>query len=127
MKSFYADRKVAIAGGAGFVGTNLIVRLLELGAAVRASIHKKPPQVEDSRIKYVECELTEKKDCLKLVEDVDMVVLHLVMLQSQIVFFDQSQKLPYLIGFGVSVDFLKIHQFRDIGMDEDMVTTVGPG
>lgn len=42
---FFREKNVLVAGGAGFVGTNLILRLLELGANVRATIHQKNPQI----------------------------------------------------------------------------------
>lgn len=37
----FKGKKVLIAGGAGFVGANLIKRLLSLGANVRATLYEK--------------------------------------------------------------------------------------
>jgi len=37
----FKNKKVLIVGGAGFVGVNLINRLLELGADIRATLHIK--------------------------------------------------------------------------------------
>ena len=42
MFEIFRNSKVLVAGGAGFVGVNLIKRLLELGAEVTATLHKKP-------------------------------------------------------------------------------------
>lgn len=39
--NYFKDKKILVAGRAGFVGTNLIKNLLPLGAKVRATIHKK--------------------------------------------------------------------------------------
>jgi len=71
----FKDKKILVAGGAGFVGTNLIDRLLSLGADIRATIHNKPPAIEDGRIEYATCDLMEKKDCQHVAEGVDYVFM----------------------------------------------------
>ena len=71
----FKDKKVLVAGGAGFVGVNLINRLLLLGADVRATIHKKPPVISDDKIEYITCDLMEKEDCRRAAEDVDYVFM----------------------------------------------------
>lgn len=71
----FKDKKILVAGGAGFVGTNLINRLLSLGADIRATIHKKQPTIEDERIEYVACDLVEKEDCRRAAEGVDYVFM----------------------------------------------------
>ena len=76
MTEFYKDKKILICGGAGFIGTNLIKRLLELGAKdVRATIHSNKPRIKDRAIKYISCELTNKKDCLKATKGIDLVFM----------------------------------------------------
>ncbi|MFC1900280.1 NAD-dependent epimerase/dehydratase family protein [Chloroflexota bacterium] len=69
------DAKVLVAGGTGFIGVNLIKRLLDEGASVRATIHRKAPVIPDDRIEYVQCELTSMDDCKKVVEGMDYVFL----------------------------------------------------
>ena len=64
-----------VAGGAGFVGVNLINRLLSLGANVRATIHRKPPVIQDARLEYVTCDLTVMDDCRRVVAGIDHVFL----------------------------------------------------
>jgi GDP-L-fucose synthase len=71
----FENKKILVAGGAGFVGTNLINRLLSLGADIRATVHNKPPQIEDDRIEYVTCDLMEKKDCRQIADRVDYVFM----------------------------------------------------
>jgi GDP-L-fucose synthase len=71
----FDGKNVLVAGGAGFVGVNLINRLLSLGAHVRATIHKKEPVVRDSRIDYVRCDLLSTEDCGKAVADMDCVFM----------------------------------------------------
>lgn len=71
----FSGAKVLVAGGTGFVGVNLINRLLTLGANVRATIHRKEPVVLDERIEYIKCDLTRMEDCRKVVSDMDYVFL----------------------------------------------------
>ena len=71
----FKDKKVLVAGGAGFVGVNLINRLLLLGADVRATIHNKPPVISDDKIEYITCDLMEKEDCRRAAEGVDYVFM----------------------------------------------------
>ena len=71
----FSGAKVLVAGGAGFVGVNLINRLLSLGADVRATIHRKDPVILDERIEYVRCDLTNMEDCREVVSDMDYVFL----------------------------------------------------
>jgi len=71
---FYKGKKVLVAGGAGFVGTNLIKRLLKLGAIVRAA-DSKELQLKDGRIDYFKCDLTKKEDCQKAVVGQDFVFM----------------------------------------------------
>jgi len=69
------NSKVLVVGGAGFVGVNLINKLLELGAEITATLHKKPAVIEDDRIKYLNCDLINAKDCEEVVEGVEYVFM----------------------------------------------------
>ncbi|MHC4354963.1 MAG: NAD-dependent epimerase/dehydratase family protein, partial [Planctomycetota bacterium] len=60
---------------AGFVGTNLINRLLSVGADVRATTHSKQPAAKDDRVEYVTCDLMEKEDCWRVADGVDYVFM----------------------------------------------------
>lgn len=71
----FSGAKVLVAGGTGFVGANLINRLLSLEANVRATIHKKDPIILDGRIEYVRCDLTKMEDCQKVVSGADYVFM----------------------------------------------------
>lgn len=71
----FRNRKVLVAGGAGFVGVNLIRRLLKLGADVRATLHHKPAVVQDKRVEYVHADLTRSEDCRRAVEGTQYVFM----------------------------------------------------
>ena len=62
---------VLVAGGAGFIASNLILRLKEEGACVRASIHNKPMQIPVDGIEIVHTDLSELDACRKAVEDIN--------------------------------------------------------
>jgi GDP-L-fucose synthase len=64
-----------VAGGAGFVGSHLVARLLDEGAEVRASLHEKRAAIKDTRIEYVMSDLTRTEDCKKLVRGIDYVFM----------------------------------------------------
>ncbi len=71
----FKDANILVAGGTGFIGTNLINRLLSLGANVRATIHERKPVTTDSRVEYVNCNLLNMDDCNKVVKDMDYVFM----------------------------------------------------
>jgi GDP-L-fucose synthase len=68
-------KNVLIAGGTGFVGVNLINRMLALNAHVRATIHQKAPVLNNEKIEYVTCDLLSMEDCHKVVADMDYVFM----------------------------------------------------
>lgn len=71
----FQGKNVLVTGGSGFVGVNLILKLLFLGASVRATIHRKPPVLNDDRIEYIKCDLLIMDDCKKIVKDMDYVFM----------------------------------------------------
>src|SRR3989344_8385816 len=68
---FYKGKKVLVAGGAGFVGTNLVLKLKELDAKITATYHRHKPQIEDSTVHYIKADLTQAEDCKKAVKGRD--------------------------------------------------------
>lgn len=71
----FRDVRVLVAGGAGFVGTNLILRLKSLGARVRATIHESPPKVEMPDVEFLQADLTRPDDNRRAVEGMDYVFM----------------------------------------------------
>ena len=64
-----------MAGGTGFIGVNLIQRLVSLGNRVRATIHERSAVIESDRIEYVKADLRNMTDCQKAVDGVDCVFM----------------------------------------------------
>lgn len=71
----FKNKRVLVTGGAGFVGTNVILKLLKKGARIRATIHIKPPQIRNSKIEFVKTDLTQARDCQKVVSGMDFVFM----------------------------------------------------
>jgi len=71
----YKGANVLVTGGAGFIGTNLIKRLKDLGSNVRATWHKKRPIIEDRKVEYIQCDLQKPDDCAKVCQGIEYVFL----------------------------------------------------
>jgi len=67
--------RVLVAGGCGFVGVNLIRRLLKTDVTLRATFHSKQPILVDDRVEYVRADLTDSEDCRRVVEGIDYVFM----------------------------------------------------
>ena len=71
----FKGSKIVVTGGAGFVGVNLIRRLLDLGADITATLHGKSAVIPDHRIRYVPCDLTRPSDCAEVFKGADYVFM----------------------------------------------------
>jgi GDP-L-fucose synthase len=71
----FKGAKVLIAGGAGFIGANLLKRLLPVGCSIRASLHHRPAVIREGSIEYTQADLTLMEDCRRVVEGVDYVFM----------------------------------------------------
>jgi GDP-L-fucose synthase len=67
--------KVLVAGGTGFIGTNLILRLLAEGANVRSTHHLSDPMIDEPDVEYVQGDLTSMEDCKAAVDGMDYVFM----------------------------------------------------
>lgn len=72
---FFKGKRVLVTGGAGFVGTNLIIRLLDSGAIVTATLHAKPAQYADPRITYITADLSKPEKCDLVCQNQDYVFM----------------------------------------------------
>jgi len=71
----FAGEKVLITGGAGFLGTNLALKLTTLGARLRLTTHRKPLQIAFPDAEVVEADLRRPEDCARAVEGMDVVFI----------------------------------------------------
>jgi GDP-L-fucose synthase len=71
----FKNANVLVAGGTGFVGVNLIKRLLDLGANVTATLHRKEPVLMDERIRYLRVDLRHQEECATAVNGADYVFM----------------------------------------------------
>jgi GDP-L-fucose synthase len=70
-----AGKKVLIAGGSGFLGTNLALRLAGLGARLRLTTHRNPLQAAFPGAEVLEVDLRRPEDCVRAVEGMDVVFI----------------------------------------------------
>jgi GDP-L-fucose synthase len=74
-KDYFKNKKVLVAGAAGFVGSNLVNRLVLEGAQVRGTLFAKNAQLEVPDCEYVTCDLTQLADCIRVTKDIDFVFM----------------------------------------------------
>ncbi len=71
----FQGRRVLVTGGAGFIGSRLVERLVDAGARVRATLHQTDAVVLDERIEYVRGDLMCAEDCQRACEGTEYVFL----------------------------------------------------
>ena len=74
-ETYFQGMRILVAGASGFVGTNLVRRLVELGATVRGIIHHRPVQHLLKTVEYLKCDLTNYQDCISATRNVDFVFM----------------------------------------------------
>jgi nucleoside-diphosphate-sugar epimerase len=75
---FWHQRKVLVTGGAGFIGSHLVQRLVRLGACVSVADSLVRGSVENLResldsIEFIQCNLTNQDNCHRVCSDVEVV------------------------------------------------------
>lgn len=72
---FYKNKNVLVTGGTGFMGINLIKKLILLGANVSGTIHNKMPVIHSDNIKYFPGDLTDRSFCKEICKGKDYVFM----------------------------------------------------
>ncbi len=75
MSNFYNSKNVLVAGGAGFVGTNLIDKLVSIGANVKATLYANNPIKKHNEVEYIHCDLTNSSETKKICQNIDYVFM----------------------------------------------------
>lgn len=75
MTNFFKNKTVLVTGVAGFVGTNLSIRLVNLGAKVIGVTHRRDPQLTIKGVNYIRADLTNYEDCINVCSGVDYVFM----------------------------------------------------
>jgi GDP-L-fucose synthase len=66
---------VLVTGASGFIGSNLIQKLLDLGANIRGITHNKEPPKRHKLVDYIKADLRVTADCEKACKDMDYVFM----------------------------------------------------
>ena len=67
--------RILVAGGTGFLGVNLLKRLVDEKCFIRATKFTREPRYINSNIDYVYADLTNPEDCERIVKDIDYVFM----------------------------------------------------
>jgi GDP-L-fucose synthase len=68
-------KRILVTGGAGFIGSNLIKRLLDYDVDIVATLHQNNPKILNSRIAYIACDLQNPNDCQRVCCCIDYIFL----------------------------------------------------
>ena len=71
----FHNSNVLVTGGTGFVGVNLIRRLLGMGANVTATLHRRDAVIHGDRIHYIRADLRQQENCQAAVRGADYVFM----------------------------------------------------
>jgi len=71
----FKNKNILVTGGSGFVGTNLLKKLLASDANLFATTYRSSPVITNDRIKYLEADLRKTKDCRSVAKGMDLVFM----------------------------------------------------
>jgi GDP-L-fucose synthase len=73
--SFYSGKNVLVTGAAGLAGSAAVLRLLEEGSNVRATVfNSRKLNFEHDKLEVVKCNLHSYQSCLDVTSDIDIVL-----------------------------------------------------
>lgn len=118
-EQFWKGKKILVTGGAGFIGSHVTERLVELGATVRAVDNLERGKLENIRstinqIEFFERDLREKYACEEVCRSMD-VVIHLASKVGGIKYY--LQKPGQLILQNAQIDSFMLQASLQHGVD----------
>ena len=72
---YFSGKNILICGGAGFIGINLLNKMKDSGAKIRATLNIKPAVVKHDSIEYVKGNLQNAEFCASIVDGIDFVFM----------------------------------------------------
>lgn len=78
MQNFYKDKQVLVTGGAGFIGSHIVEKLVELSAKVRILDNLSTGNLENlksviDKIEFIKGSITDYNTCLSATENIDTI------------------------------------------------------
>ncbi len=78
MQNFYKNKQVLVTGGAGFIGSHIVEKLVELGAKVRVIDNLSTGKLENlkqviNKIEFINKTITDFDTCKKVTENIDTI------------------------------------------------------
>jgi GDP-L-fucose synthase len=68
-------KKVLVTGASGFIGKNLVLKLLKKNYSIYATFHKNKNLIKNKKIKYFKVDLRKTSDCKKITKNIDIVCM----------------------------------------------------
>ena len=66
-------KRILVAGGSGFIGGNLVARLVRRGCRVRATYRRPIALSAREPVEWIRADLTRPEDCARAVHGIDVV------------------------------------------------------
>lgn len=109
MNNYYSGKKVLVTGGAGFLGSFLVEKLVGLGANVSVMGRQNNPIfLEDviDRIDYVKGDIMNMEDCLKACNNQD-IIFNLAAVVGGVEFNSKNQGMLYYVNSKIGLNMLE--------------------
>jgi len=73
--NIYKNKKILVTGGTGFIGTNLVNKLLQLGSNVKVASDDVSKNL-NKEVEYIKVDLRNLSECIKVTKNID-IIFHL--------------------------------------------------